>query len=125
MVAHAFNPSTQEAEAGGFLSSRPAWSTKGVPGQPGLYRETLSQKTKQNKKKPTNQTTKQKNNQNKKTHQKPKNQPTNQTNKQKTCAPRSITRKVKGQPRGSEKSHANHPRLGGSVQNVERLYHQR
>jgi hypothetical protein len=26
MVAHAFNPSTQEAEAGGFLSSRPAWS---------------------------------------------------------------------------------------------------
>jgi hypothetical protein len=28
MVAHAFNPSTQEAEAGGFLSSRPAWSTK-------------------------------------------------------------------------------------------------
>jgi major histocompatibility complex class I len=28
MVVHAFNPSTQEAEAGGFLSSRPAWSTK-------------------------------------------------------------------------------------------------
>ena len=27
-VAHAFNPSTREAEAGGFLSSRPAWSTK-------------------------------------------------------------------------------------------------
>jgi hypothetical protein len=25
---HAFNPSTWEAEAGGFLSSRPAWSTK-------------------------------------------------------------------------------------------------
>jgi hypothetical protein len=24
MVVHAFNPSTQEAEAGGFLSSRPA-----------------------------------------------------------------------------------------------------
>jgi major histocompatibility complex class I len=24
VVAHAFNPSTQEAEAGGFLSSRPA-----------------------------------------------------------------------------------------------------
>jgi hypothetical protein len=24
MVAHAFNPSTQEAEAGGFLSPRPA-----------------------------------------------------------------------------------------------------
>ena len=28
VVAHAFNPSTQEAESGGFLSSRPAWSTK-------------------------------------------------------------------------------------------------
>jgi hypothetical protein len=27
MVAHAFNPSTREVEAGGFLSSRPAWST--------------------------------------------------------------------------------------------------
>jgi hypothetical protein len=52
VVVHAFNPSTREAEAGGFLSLRPAWSTKGVPGQPGLYRETLSQKknkTKQNK----------------------------------------------------------------------------
>jgi hypothetical protein len=31
---HAFNPSTWEAEAGGFLSSRPAWSTEWVPGQP-------------------------------------------------------------------------------------------
>jgi major histocompatibility complex class I len=28
VVAHAFNPSTREAEAGGFLSLRPAWSTK-------------------------------------------------------------------------------------------------
>jgi hypothetical protein len=28
VVAHAFNPSTREAEAGGFLSSRLAWSTK-------------------------------------------------------------------------------------------------
>jgi hypothetical protein len=28
VVAHAFNSSTREAEAGGFLSSRPAWSTK-------------------------------------------------------------------------------------------------
>jgi hypothetical protein len=51
VVAHAFNPSTREAEAGGFLSSRPAWSTKWAPGQPGLYRETLSQKTKKKKKK--------------------------------------------------------------------------
>jgi hypothetical protein len=46
VVAHAFNPCTQEAEVGGFLSSRPAWSTKWVPGQPGLYRETLSRKKK-------------------------------------------------------------------------------
>ena len=28
VVAHAFHPSTREAEAGGFLSSRPAWFTK-------------------------------------------------------------------------------------------------
>jgi hypothetical protein len=49
VVAHAFNPSTWEAEAGGFLSSRPAWSTEQVPGQPGLHRETLSRKTKKTK----------------------------------------------------------------------------
>ena len=46
-----FNPSTQESEAGRFLSLRRAWSTKWVPGQPGLYRETLSRKTKKTKKK--------------------------------------------------------------------------
>jgi hypothetical protein len=28
VVAHAFNPSTWEAEAGGSLSSRSAWSTE-------------------------------------------------------------------------------------------------
>ena len=28
VVAHAFNPSTWEAEAGEFLSLRPAWSTE-------------------------------------------------------------------------------------------------
>jgi hypothetical protein len=44
VVAHAFNPGTREAEAGGFLSSRPAWSTEWVPGQPGLHRETLEKK---------------------------------------------------------------------------------
>jgi len=42
LVVNAFNPSTQEAEAGGSLSYRPAWSTKQVPGQPRLHRETLS-----------------------------------------------------------------------------------
>jgi hypothetical protein len=54
VVAHAFNPSTWEAEAGEFLSSRPAWSTELVPGQPGLHRETLSRKqtNKQTNKKP-------------------------------------------------------------------------
>jgi hypothetical protein len=45
VVVHVFNPSTWEAEAWGFLSSRPAWSTEWVPGQPGLHRETLSQTT--------------------------------------------------------------------------------
>jgi hypothetical protein len=54
VVAYTFNPSTWEAEAGGFLSSRPAWSTEWVPGQPGLLRETLSKKKqKPNKKKKT------------------------------------------------------------------------
>jgi hypothetical protein len=28
VVAHAFNPSTWEAEAGGSLNSRPVWSTE-------------------------------------------------------------------------------------------------
>ena len=44
VVAHTFNPSTLEAEAGGSLSLRPAWSTEWVPGQPGIHRRTLSQK---------------------------------------------------------------------------------
>jgi hypothetical protein len=51
-VAHTFDPSTWEAEAGEFLSSRPVWSTEWVPGQQGLYRQTLlrkQNKTKQNK----------------------------------------------------------------------------
>jgi hypothetical protein len=46
VVAHTFSHSTQEAEADGFLSLRLAWSTEWVPGQPGLHRETLSQKNK-------------------------------------------------------------------------------
>jgi hypothetical protein len=50
MVAHTFNPSTWEAKAGRFLSSSSAWSTKQVPGQPGLHRETLFQKKKKKKK---------------------------------------------------------------------------
>jgi hypothetical protein len=47
VVAHAFNPSTWGAEAGGFLSSRPAWSTEWIPGQPGLH---CLEKPKKNKK---------------------------------------------------------------------------
>jgi hypothetical protein len=46
VVVHAFNPSTWEAEAGRFLSSRPAWSTEWVSEQPVLYRENLSWKNK-------------------------------------------------------------------------------
>jgi hypothetical protein len=51
VVVHAFNPSTWEAETGGFLSSRPVWPTKWVPGQPGLHRETLSRKKQKSKNK--------------------------------------------------------------------------
>jgi hypothetical protein len=56
VVAHTFNSSTWEVEAGRFLSLRPAWSTEWVPRQLGLHRETLSWKTKkkQKKKKYTN-----------------------------------------------------------------------
>jgi hypothetical protein len=36
-----FNPSTQEAGAGGSLSSRPAWFTEEVSGQLDLHKETL------------------------------------------------------------------------------------
>jgi hypothetical protein len=52
VVAHAFNPSTWKAEAGGFLSSRPAWSTEWVPGTArATQRNPVSKnKTKQKKK---------------------------------------------------------------------------
>ena len=46
-------PALWEAEAGGFLSSRPAWSTEWVPGQPGLYRKTLSPRNQNPKKQKT------------------------------------------------------------------------
>ena len=44
MLVQAFSPSTREAEAGRSLSSRAAWFTELVPGQPGLFREILSWK---------------------------------------------------------------------------------
>jgi hypothetical protein len=45
--AHTFNPRTPVAEAGGSLSWRLAWPTKGVSEQPGLNRQTLSWKINQ------------------------------------------------------------------------------
>jgi hypothetical protein len=51
IMAHAFNPSTWEAEADRFLGWRTAWSKESVLGQPGLHRETLSRKPKKEKKK--------------------------------------------------------------------------
>jgi hypothetical protein len=50
VVAHAFNPSTWEAEAGGFLSSRPVSSTEWVLRQPWLFRETCLKTNKQTNK---------------------------------------------------------------------------
>ena len=44
MVAHAFNPSTWEAEAGGSLSSRSAWSTDRVLGSQGYAEKPVSNK---------------------------------------------------------------------------------
>jgi hypothetical protein len=57
---HTFDPNTQEAEVSESLSSGPAWSTKQVPGQPRLHKETLSQ----NKTKQKNNKTKQKDKEN-------------------------------------------------------------
>ena len=56
-MVHAFNPNTQEAEAGGSLSLRPDWSTEQVPGQaPKLQRNPVL-KNKQNKTKQKNKMT--------------------------------------------------------------------
>jgi hypothetical protein len=61
VVAHAFNPSTREAEAVRFLSSRPAWSTKFQDSQGYTEKPCLEKpKPKQNKKTKENKT-KQKN----------------------------------------------------------------
>ena len=58
-MAHAFNPSTQEAEAeveaGGFLSLRPAWSTKlSFRTARAIQRNPVSKKNQKNKNKQTN-----------------------------------------------------------------------
>jgi hypothetical protein len=49
MVVHAFNPSTWEAEAGRFLSLRPAWSIEWVPART-TQRNPVSEKKKKKKK---------------------------------------------------------------------------
>lgn len=41
-LMHTFDSSIREAEVGDLLSSRSAWSTRRVLGQPGLCRETPS-----------------------------------------------------------------------------------
>lgn len=46
MVRHALNLSTEEAEAGGSLSWRPAWSTLWALRLPELHKETTSQQNK-------------------------------------------------------------------------------
>jgi hypothetical protein len=56
VVAHSFNPSNQETEGGGSVSSRSAWHTKQVPGQAELHRATLSQKQNKTKKQKNNET---------------------------------------------------------------------
>ena len=42
-IVHALNLNTEEAEAGGSLSLRPAWSTLWAPRLPELHKETTSQ----------------------------------------------------------------------------------
>jgi hypothetical protein len=41
----ASNPSSKEVKVGGLASSRPVWATERIRGKPGLYSETLTQKT--------------------------------------------------------------------------------
>jgi len=53
-MGNAFNLSTQEVVRRIPPSSRPAWSTEQVLGQPGLHRESLSQKTNKQTNKQTN-----------------------------------------------------------------------
>lgn len=48
-MAHAFNTSTQETEAGESLNWKPAWSVWQVPNQPGIYSETMPSKEKRKK----------------------------------------------------------------------------
>lgn len=47
VVAHSFNPRPWEAERVPTLNSRPVRYTEGIPGQPGIYRETMFRKQQQ------------------------------------------------------------------------------
>ena len=59
VVAHAFNPSIWEAEAGRFLSLRPAWFTEWVP-KTAIQRNPVSKRFKKKKKAKTKTTHKNK-----------------------------------------------------------------
>ena len=50
-VAHTFNPSTWEAELGGFPSSRSAWSTEWVPGSQGYIEKPCLERPQKKKRK--------------------------------------------------------------------------
>jgi hypothetical protein len=50
VVVHAFNPSTREAEAGRFLSSRPAWSIEFQDSQGYTEKPCLEKQKTKNKK---------------------------------------------------------------------------
>jgi hypothetical protein len=50
VVVHTFNPSTWEAEAGEFLSSRPAWSTSEFQDSQGYTEKPCLEKPKKNQK---------------------------------------------------------------------------
>jgi outer membrane biosynthesis protein TonB len=100
VVAHTFNSSTWEAEAGGFLSTRPQ-DSQGYTEKPCLEKpktqnpkpKTQNPKTKTQNPKPKTQNPKPKTQNPKTKNQKPKtkNQKPNQTNKQKNVLYKSIT----------------------------------
>jgi hypothetical protein len=49
-MAQAFNPSTRETEAGGFLSSKPVWSTSEFQDSQGYTEKPCLEKQEKNKK---------------------------------------------------------------------------